>query len=44
MAAQGAIHTMTMSTKSSRYVVKDELKTAYMVMAKAMTQSIKTAW
>src|ERR1700684_2848234 len=44
MATHGAIHTITMSTKSSRYVVKDELKMAYMVIPNAMTQSTSTAW
>ena len=44
MAHHGAIQTITMSTKSSRYVVNEELKMAYMVMPSAMTQSTTTAW
>ena len=44
MATHGAIHTITTSTKSSRYVVNDELKMAYMVIPNAMTQSMSTAW
>ena len=44
MAHHGAIHTITMSTKSSRYWVNEELKIAHMVTARAMTQSTSTAW
>ncbi len=44
MAHHGAIQMMTMSTKSDRYWVKEELKIAYIVTPKAMTQSISTAW
>ena len=44
MAAHGAIQTITRSTKSVRYVLNDESKTAYMVTAKAITQSTTTAW
>ena len=44
MAHQGAIQTITMSTKSDRYSVKDPLKIAHMVTPSAITQSMSTAW